>query len=308
MNSKGGLGRGLDSLLPTAMDQEENDSYFFCPVDAITPNPYQPRKEFNPATLAELSESIREKGMIQPLTVLKKDGNEGGYLLITGERRWRASIMAGLTEVPVIVRNASSEDLLEMALIENIQRQDLNPIEEAEAYQKLTTDFGLTQKELAKKVGKMRTTIANMLRLLNLPDYLKKDIIDNRLTAGHARALLSVINDQEVLRKFRNEIIARGLSVRQAEQLIKKFKDAASAPSKDKTDDLSNDEANPYGKTLANTLRSYLGSPTKILARGARGRIIVEYNSPEDLERITALILKDSEITGPGEASASNNM
>jgi ParB family chromosome partitioning protein len=154
----------------------------------------------------------------------------------------------------------------------------------------------------------MRTTIANMLRLLNLPDYLKKDIIDNRLTAGHARALLSVINDQEVLRKFRNEIIARGLSVRQAEQLIKKFKDAASAPSKDKTDDLSNDEANPYGKTLANTLRSYLGSPTKILARGARGRIIVEYNSPEDLERITALILKDSEITGPGEASASKSL
>jgi ParB family chromosome partitioning protein len=297
MSKKGGLGRGLDSLLPSASsNHDEETSYFLCSVDSIFPNPYQPRKEFDAAGLDELANSIREKGVIQPLIVHREDGKQGSYFLIAGERRWRASKMAGLTEVPVIVKDATSEDLLELALIENIQRQDLNPIEEAEAYQKLTSGFGLTQGETAKRVGKMRTTVANMLRLLKLPQYIKNDITQGKITAGHARTLLCAIDDADALKKLRDEIIDQSLSVRQTERLLKEYKEKGQKPARSARKSAGS-IARPYSRALANALHSYLGSPAKIIQRGARGKIVVEYLSPKDLERIMGLIIRGQEQT-----------
>ncbi|MCK5436874.1 MAG: ParB/RepB/Spo0J family partition protein, partial [Desulfobulbaceae bacterium] len=182
------LGRGLNALLPGLEEETSADfslPYFICPVDSIRPNPFQPRKDTKNWDLDGLAESIREKGVLQPLIVRKSD--DSGYELIAGERRLRAAKMAGLDQVPVIVKDVSANDTLELALIENIQRQDLNSLEEAEAYQKLTQDFGLTQEEVAGRVGKERSTVTNALRILQLPDYAKQDIIDGVLTAGHAR-------------------------------------------------------------------------------------------------------------------------
>ncbi len=192
------------------------------------------------------------------------------------------------------VKDVSLGDQLELALIENIQRQDLNPIDEAEAYSRLINDFGLTQEETARRVGKMRTTVANMLRLLKLPDSIKNDIVNNKLTVGHARCLLSVIDDAEALQRLRKEIVSKNLSVRQTEELLKSHKKTGSGkkrPPKRKTGSI----AKPYSRALANALHSYLGSPTRIVQNGTQGKIEVTYASPQDLERILGLIIKDQE-------------
>jgi ParB family chromosome partitioning protein len=295
MSIQSGLGRGLDALLPGSdNDSAEDAPYFLCPVESINPNPYQPRKDFDQASLEELADSIREKGVIQPLIVHKEDENKDGFFLIAGERRWRASQLAGLTEVPVLVKDVSLGEQLELALIENIQRQDLNPIDEAEAYSRLINDFGFTQEETARRVGKMRTTVANMLRLLKLPDSIKNDIVANKLTVGHARCLLSVIDDAEALQRLRKEIVSKNLSVRQTEELIKSHKKTGSGknrPPKRKTGSI----AKPYSRALANALHSYLGSPARIVQNGTQGKIEVTYASPQDLERILGLIIKDQE-------------
>ena len=238
------------------------------------------------------------KGMI----VHKKDGGNDGFFLIAGERRWRASKLAGLAEVPVLVKDVSLGDQLELALIENIQRQDLNPIDEAEAYSRLINDFGLTQEETARRVGKMRTTVANMLRLLKLPDSIKNDIVKNKLTVGHARCLLSVIDDTEALQRLRKEIVSKQLSVRQTEELIKSQKKSGAGkkrPPKRKAGSI----AKPYSRALANALHSYLGSPTRIVQNGTQGKIEVTYASPQDLERILGLIIKDQEKPLNGQNS-----
>ena len=295
MSLQSGLGRGLDALLPGAdNDPAEDSPYFLCPVESIQPNPYQPRKDFDQTALEELADSIREKGVIQPLIVHKEDDGNDGFFLIAGERRWRASQLAGLTEVPVLVKDVSLGEQLELALIENIQRQDLNPIDEAEAYSRLISDFGLTQEETARRVGKMRTTVANMLRLLKLPDSIKNDIVNNKLTVGHARCLLSVIDDAEALQRLRKEIVSKNLSVRQTEELIKSHKKTGSGkklPPKRKAGSI----AKPYSRALTNALHSYLGSPTRIVQNGTQGKIEVTYASPQDLERILGLIIKDQE-------------
>jgi len=291
MSSRNALGKGLGSLLPqTEIGGREGGPYFICPLDEIQPNFYQPRKEMDDRALQQLSDSISEKGILQPLVVReKKDGT--GYELIAGERRWRAARMAGLTEVPVIVKEVSKSDRLELALIENIQRQNLNPLEEAEAYNRLMSEFKLTQEEVSKRVGKERSTVANTLRVLQLPDFAKNDLATGALTMGHARALLS-LDTVEEMRVLRDEIIDKGMSVRQAEKYVKSKK------SNHKTQTVREKAAtidqlpDSYCTALTNDLVRYLGTKTRILQNGTRGKIEIEYFSADDLERLLALIVK----------------
>lgn len=219
MLKKGGLGRGMAALLPVVAAADDKN-YFVCPIEQIRPNRNQPRKQFAPDKLEELAASIREKGVIQPLVVTKK---EGFYEIIAGERRWRAAQKAGLRELPVVIREASEDAVMELALIENIQREDLNAIEEAQAYKSLVEHFGISQDEVAKRVGKNRTTVTNALRLLKLPDEIQKDVVEDRLTMGHARALLGLDNTDQI-QKARHEILQRMLSVRATEELVNRMK------------------------------------------------------------------------------------
>lgn len=225
MLKKSGLGKGMAALLPV-VSVAEDKNYFLCPIEKIRPNPNQPRKQFAPEKLEELAASIKEKGIIQPLVVAQKDDH---YEIIAGERRWRASQKAGLREVPVVIREASEDAIMELALIENIQREDLNAIEEAQAYKALVEHFGISQDEVAKRVGKNRTTITNSLRLLKLPDEIQQDVVEERMSMGHARALLGLDND-ELIHRARHEILHRMLSVRAAEELVNRLKRSPKAP------------------------------------------------------------------------------
>lgn len=216
----GGLGKGMAALLHVKETAEENRDYFICPIELVRPNKNQPRKHFAVEKLEELAASIREQGIIQPLVVTKKDGF---YEIIAGERRWRAAQKAGLREVPVVIREASDQAVMELALIENIQRQDLNAIEEANAYRSLVEHFAISQEDVAKRVGKNRTTVTNSLRLLRLPEEIQSDIAEERLSMGHARALLS-LDSKELVDKARREILHRQLSVRATEDLVRRLK------------------------------------------------------------------------------------
>ena len=220
MLKKSGLGKGMAALLQVPEAVVDNKSYFICPIEQIRPNKNQPRKHFAADKLEELAASIREQGIIQPLVVTRKDGF---YEIIAGERRWRASQKAGLREIPVVIREASEDTVMELALIENIQRQDLNAIEEAQAYRSLVEHFGISQEDVAKRVGKNRTTVTNALRLLKLPDEVQKDIVEERLTMGHARALLA-LESSDLIDKARHEIVHRQLSVRATEDLVRRLK------------------------------------------------------------------------------------
>ncbi len=216
----GGLGRGMAALLQVTEVVDESKNYFICPIEKIRPNRNQPRKHFAPEKLEELAASIREQGIIQPLIVTK---NEDHYEIIAGERRWRAAQKAGLHEIPIVIREASPDAIMELALIENIQRQDLNAIEEAQAYRSLVDHFSISQDDVARRVGKNRTTVTNALRLLKLPDGIQRDIVEERLSMGHARALLALEND-ELIEKARHEILHRQLSVRATEELVRRLK------------------------------------------------------------------------------------
>lgn len=293
------LGKGLEALLPVS-DQQLVDGksphgvLLACSVDQITPNPYQPRMEMEPEALRQLSSSIKEKGVLQPLLVRKKENSEG-YELIAGERRLQAAKLAGLEKVPVIVKSDTSKaDRLEFAIIENIQRQNLNALEEAEAYARLMKEFGHTQEEVAQKVGKERSTIANTLRLIQLPDFAKADLLAGIISAGHARVILSV-NDQETMRLIRDEVVQKNLSVRQAEELAKKLK---RNPAKTKTTRENGGKQKPAGalpesycQTLANDIARKTESNAKIIQNGSRGKIEIEYYSLDDLERLVSLIV-----------------
>jgi ParB family transcriptional regulator, chromosome partitioning protein len=220
--SKKGLGRGLGALIPggdTATDgKAERSGLAIVPVAAISPNPHQPRTEFDSASLQELADSIREHGLIQPLIVNKAE--DGRYTLIAGERRWRAAQMAGLTELPVIIKEATPQHMLELALIENIQRADLNPLEEALAYQQLMNEFGLTQEQVARRVGKSRSTIANIARILTLPDEVKQAVLLGRISGAHGRTLASLPSPEMQL-ALMNTLIRQDLNVRQAESIVR---------------------------------------------------------------------------------------
>jgi ParB family transcriptional regulator, chromosome partitioning protein len=287
MSKKTGLGQGVGLLF-----EEERETYFECNINRIIPNKYQPRTNFNADDLQELSDSIRERGVIQPLIVTS--GPNNNFELIAGERRLRASKLAGLTQVPVILVDIENEDsLLELALIENIQRTDLNAIEEAEAYKKLIEKFGYTQEETAKRVGKQRSTVTNMLRLLKLPDVIQEDITNGLLSEGHGRALVKLVDDPLKLQEIRNLIIKNGLSVRQTEKIVKKVSFTKS-PGKIAGKPVSEEIPPSYKKSLVTQLTNRLNSKVYITENGSRGRIEIEYYSLDDLDRVTELLLNES--------------
>ena len=268
------LGRGLSALLPEEPPfTTENPEVFFCPIEAIRPSPWQPRTLYDEEALKELAASIKEKGVLQPLLV--RELNPGLYELVAGERRWRAAKLAGLDRVPVIVRDLSPQEALELALIENLQREDLNPIEEARGYKRLMEEFGLTQEEVARKVGRDRSTVANALRLLKLPEDIQEDLLAGRLSAGHARALLSLKFPAQ-MRKLRELILTKGLSVRQAEALARKMKEENSSPPPIPKD--------PNILALEAELGELLGTKVRLKWGKRKGRLVIEFHSSEQFE------------------------
>jgi len=281
MAKRKALGKGLSALIPDADQAAAVDEGFFqCPIEAIEPNPYQPRMSFDDRELEELVDSVREKGVIAPLLVTK---TEKGYRLIAGERRWRAAQKAGIRKVPVVVREISPMESLELALIENIHRKDLNPIEEALAYNRWLDDSRMTQETLAKKLGKDRTTITNMLRLLKLPQIIQKDLIDNRLTMGHARVLAG-LKGQEDQTAIRDEILRKGLSVRQVEDLVRRRERPAPHGRKRSAEEVH------YMRSLAENLKRSLGTKVDIKKRGRQGSIVIFFYSDEELDRLLEIL------------------
>ena len=274
---KQALGKGLGALIPdlSALDEKERKSLGILEIelDKLVPNEYQPRKVFNDEKLKELAASIKVQGVIQPIIVHRIGTNFG---LIAGERRWRAARLAGLKTVPALVREASKRELIEQALIENIQREDLNPLEAAEAFKQLQDEYKLTQEDLAKRVGKERSTITNFLRLLGLPKEIKQHIAAGALNMGHAKALLSLerLRDQMFAA---NQIVKKALSVREAEALAMQLK----KPVQEKKA-----RAGSEFKAIEERLRKSLGTKVSITARARGGKIVIEYYSNEELERI----------------------
>jgi ParB family chromosome partitioning protein len=274
---KQALGKGLGALIPdlSALDDQEKKALGITEIDLdkIVPNEYQPRKVFNDEKLQELAASIKEQGVIQPVIVHRAGS---GFQLIAGERRWRASRLAGLKTIPALVKEATKRELLEMALIENIQREDLNPLEAAEAYKRLQDEFKLTQEDLAKRVGKERSTVTNFLRLLGLPKEVKHDLATGALSMGHAKALLSLerVRDQIQAGAL---IVKKGLSVRESEALASRLKN----PPKEKKARLSHEL-----RAVEEKLRKSLGTKVSIASKSKGGRIVIEYYSPEELDRI----------------------
>lgn len=278
MNQRG-LGKGLSALLSDVVTNEEDDQVREIAIIDIEPNPWQPRKTFSESHIKELSESIAIHGVIQPI-ILQENGTK--YTIIAGERRWRAARLAGLSVMPAIIRSFSEQETLEIALIENIQREDLNTIELAQAYEYLVDEFSLTQKEVANKVGKSRSSVANIMRLLNLSAYVQEKLSDNAISYGHARAILA-INDEKLQEEITDEIIASQLSVRETEKLIQKL----SEPKKDKVE---KPEQSPFYRELQEGLQNALGTKVQISQGKKKGKIEIEYYSEDELERIISLI------------------
>lgn len=281
------LGKGLGALIPEFETVGEKN-FLYCGIEEIRPNRSQPRKYFDESKLEELIESIKEKGILEPLIVRKVDD---GYELIVGERRWRAAQKVGLKEVPVIVKEVGDREVLELSLIENLQREDLNPIEEAEAYKKLIDEFNLSQEELSKRIGKDRTTITNTLRLLKLSSEIKEYIKKNKITQGHARAILSLEN-KDKQKQLCELIINEGLSVREAEVIAKKW----SVKQKRVSTEKKKEELDIQIKNLQDSLRLRLGTKVTIHPSGKRGKISIEYYSFNDLERIVEIILGEEKF------------
>ncbi len=278
------LGRGIEALIPEmAFSDTENGEYLSCDIHQIHPNPFQPRMRFKPEELEELSRSIKEQGVLQPLIVRRA---ETGFELVAGERRLRAAKMAGLSHVPVVVRDVPDAQLLELSIIENIQREDLNALEEAEAYYRLMTEFDLTQEEVAARVGKSRPAIANFLRLRQLPEPIKVSILDEQISMGHARALLAADTAAQQNAAWR-AVITKGLSVRETENLIKRLK--AQKP-EEETPLPSSDDI--YLNRLADELSLNFGTRVQITRKGEKGKVQIEFYTSDDLNRLIALLKK----------------
>jgi ParB family chromosome partitioning protein len=267
------LGKGLEALIP-----EKGEEVIYLDIDRIFPGEQQPRKAFRDDSLRELATSIKEKGVLQPVIVSRV--GDGTFRLVTGERRWRAAAFAGLKKIPALIKNVASRDSLEIALIENIQREDLNPIETAEAFSRLITDFKLTQEELSDKVGKDRATIANYLRLLKLPEEIKTFIYNGSMSTGHAKAILTIVGKASQIEAAR-KVIKKGLSVREAEILSRKI----TRPPKVK---LNKD---PQISSLEEKLIKSLGTKVRVLNKGKRGKIEIEYYSLDELDRLLEILL-----------------
>lgn len=283
------LGRGLDALIPDLGSMEgisgssppARKDYFLCEIDIIRPNHYQPRRHFAADELEELAESIRSQGIIQPLLVRTDDV---GYELVAGERRLRAAILAGLDRVPVLVKDVSDGEMLEISIVENIQRENLNPMEEAEAYHRLITEFDLTQDKAAERVGKSRSAVANFLRLRQLPDPIKESIMEGALSMGHARALLGADTPAKQQTAWR-EVVAKKLSVRDTEALIKRI-NAEKKPAR--TPELTS--AQRYFKDVSEDLSRHFGTRVRIQRKGKKGRVEIEFFSDDDLDRLLGLL------------------
>ncbi len=271
-----GLGKGLEALIPSTPGVTEVD------VDSIVPNPRQPRQAIDPQALEDLAISIREQGVVQPLVVTEV---EGGYQLLVGERRWRASKLAGLDAVPVVVRDVTPQQMLELALVENLQREDLNPLETASAYQQLVEEFGMTQQQVADKVGKNRVTVTNTLRLLKLPMEVKDALLQGQITEGHARAMLRLQSERLQLDVLK-AVLKGGLNVRQTEEMVRRM-------SKEPKPKTSVVERPPEEKALEDKFRQALGTKVSLTSGAKGGRLVVYYYSEEELQAIYDLIVRD---------------
>lgn len=293
MAKKTGLGKGLDSLIPVHNNTEkemavvekvvEKKTDTVLRITEIEPNKEQPRKNFNEDALEELADSIKQFGLIQPLVVQKRDGY---YEIIAGERRWRAAKKAGLKEVPVIIRDYTDEEMMEIALIENLQREDLNPIEEAQAYKKLINDYKLKQDEIAEKVSKSRVAITNSMRLLKLSEKVQDMIVDEMISSGHGRALLA-LNDKKMQEELANRIFDEKLSVRETEQIVKALNNPKEKKNKEEYSD------NFVYEKIENEFKEIIGTNVSIKRKSQdKGKIEIDYYSTEDLERIIDLMKK----------------
>lgn len=280
MGKKFGLGKGLSALIPEDVEEiKENDNKMLISINKIKCDSKQPRKSFDSEKIAELAESIKTHGIIQPLIVRK---DEDSYIIVAGERRWRAAKMAGLKELPVITMELSDKDILEISLIENIQRQDLNPIEEALAYKKLLNEFKITQEELSKRIGKSRVAIANTIRLVNLDKRVQQYVIEGIISEGHGRALLSIDNN-DLQYELAQKVIDEKLSVRELERLIKNI-------SLNKEREVNKKELNPYYKNIRNQLQEHFGTKVNLSNKNNKGKIEIEYYSEDDLQRILDIL------------------
>ena len=293
MAKKTGLGKGLDSLIPVHNNTEkekavvekvvEKKTDTVLRITEIEPNKGQPRKNFNEDALEELADSIKQFGLIQPLVVQKRDGY---YEIIAGERRWRAAKKAGLNEDPVIIMDYTDEEMMEIALIENLQREDLNPIEEAQAYKKLINDYKLKQDEIAEKVSKSRVAITNSMRLLKLSEKVQDMIVDEMISSGHGRALLA-LNDKKMQEELANRIFDEKLSVRETEQIVKALNNPKEKKQKEEYSD------NFVYEKIENEFKEIIGTNVSIKRKSQdKGKIEIEYYSTEDLERIIDLMKK----------------
>ena len=283
------LGRGLDALISTEkVNTAGSGSINEIAVGQIIPNPNQPRREFDPVALQELSDSIRELGIVQPITL--RDQGDGTYLIIAGERRWRASQMAGLTHIPAYVRTVDDENMMEMALIENIQREDLNALEIALAYQHLLEQYNLTQERLSERVGKNRSTITNYLRLLKLPATIQMGLKDRRLEMGHARALLAIDDPKLQIRAY-NEIVENGLSVHKVEEMVKELSEGGSVKTSSGrlkgTASKSNEE---YGILRESLSRFFQTKVQLTCSNKGKGKIVIPFANEREMERIIEIL------------------
>lgn len=290
MSKKFGLGKGLNALIPEdtvilepkkGKDKNDDNGYSLIDINLIKSNESQPRKSFDDEKIMELAESIKSNGIIQPL-ILRKDKDE--YIIVAGERRWRAAKYIGIKEIPSVIMDLTEKQILEISLIENIQREDLNSIEEAIAYKKLISDFDLTQEQLSKRIGKSRVAITNTMRLLNLSEDVQQYIIEGVISEGHGRALLA-ITDSKLQCELAQNVIDDKLSVRELEFLIRKLK-TKSEPSKSK----AKKETNLYYKEVIEKLENYFGTKVNVTNKNNKGKIEIEYYSEEDLQRILEII------------------
>jgi ParB family transcriptional regulator, chromosome partitioning protein len=277
-NKKSALGKGLGALIPEMRDRQDgeiNKGIIEIDINEISPNEEQPRKNFDEEKIVKLSESIKEHGIIQPILVIK-DGNY--YKIIAGERRWRAARLAGLKKVPIIEKELSDREVMEVSLIENLQREDLNPVEEAVAYKKLIDEFKMTQEEIANRIGKSRPAIANSLRLLNLDERIINYLMDGTISEGHGK-IIAGVEDKQIQYEIAKKIIDEGLNVRQTEKIIKSLLDnKVSKKAKTKKD--------IYIKDIEDRLKSILGTKVTINKGRKKGKIEIEYYSEDDLQRI----------------------
>ncbi len=294
MSARGGLGRGLGALIPAGATSLEE-----IPPAAIVPNPHQPRKHFDPEGLNTLSASIRQLGLLQPVVVRRRPNS--GYELVMGERRWRAARQAGLSTIPALIIDTDDRGSLERAIVENVHRQDLNPIEEAAAYRQLVEEAGLTQEQLAERVGLSRSTVGNVMRLLDLPDGIQAMVMQGKLSGGHAKALLSLLG-HPLLERIAQRIAASGLSVRETEELVRREREEREEPASLEAPDRRPSQSRGDGGLLeiSDALSDQLETRVVVTKGRGRGKIVIEFGSDEDLVRIWR------RISGSGREAATS--